>query len=137
MLLVIALAGAAILVGARLLQPSPLPTFHLGQLAYGLDGDIFVADWDGGSIRIADGGPADNGPGCQDFRGDGRIWSPDGRHLAYRSGCHNSVIVTDQSGKAVAEFPGDGWLVSWSPDSTRVATWVELFQTIGIYGLDG
>jgi Tol biopolymer transport system component len=28
-------------------------------------------------------------------------------------------------------------LVSWSPDSTRVATWVDLGHTIGIYGLDG
>ena len=34
-------------------------------------------------------------------------------------------------------FPGTGWLVAWSPDSKRVATWVELSQTIGIYGLDG
>jgi Tol biopolymer transport system component len=28
-------------------------------------------------------------------------------------------------------------LISWSPDSTRLATWVDLWSTIGIYGLDG
>ena len=37
----------------------------------------------------------------------------------------------------VASFPGTGWLVSWSPDSTRVATSVDLGHTFGIYGLDG
>jgi Tol biopolymer transport system component len=30
-----------------------------------------------------------------------------------------------------------GWLVSWSPDSTRVATWVTLGRTIAIDGIDG
>ena len=42
-----------------------------------------------------------------------------------------------RSGHTVASFPGTGWLVSWSPDSTRVATWVDLDKTIGIYGVDG
>lgn len=65
------------------------------------------------------------------------MWSPDGQRLAYRSGCRGSVIVSDPSGNTVAEFLGDGWLVSWSPDSTRVATWVDVFSTIGVYGLDG
>ena len=37
--------------------PAPaLPTGRLGHLAYGLDGDIYVADWDGRNpVRIADG----------------------------------------------------------------------------------
>jgi Tol biopolymer transport system component len=69
------------------------------------------------------------------------MWSPDGRYFAYRSAwgdaCRGTVYITDAGGHAVASFPGSGWLVSWSPDSTRVATWVELWQTIGIYGLDG
>ena len=70
------------------------------------------------------------------------MWSPDGRHLAYRRGggldaCCGTVFITDPAGHVVASFPGTGWLVSWSPDSTRVATWVELDKTIGIYGLDG
>jgi Tol biopolymer transport system component len=68
------------------------------------------------------------------------MWSPDGRHLAYRKSsetCRDTVELTDPAGRPVASLPGTGWLVSWSPDSTRVATWVDLFKTIGIYGLDG
>ena len=61
---------AAILVGARLVQPSPLPTGRLGHLAYGLDGDIFVADWDGRNpIRIADGPPG-SGPASAAVTGE-------------------------------------------------------------------
>ena len=73
------------------------------------------------------------------------MWSPDGRHLAYRGAvgragsCWGTVIISDPAGHRVASFPGEGWLISWSPDSTRVATWVRPRQvdTIGIYGLDG
>jgi Tol biopolymer transport system component len=137
LLVIAALAGGAILVGALLRQPPPLPG-RLGHLAYGLNGDIFVADWDGTNpVRIADGAAAHNGPGCQGYGVEGPMWSPDGRHLAYRSWCRGTVIINDPTGKAVAEFPGDGWLVSWSPDSTRVATWVDLAKTIGIYEFGG
>ena len=136
LLAIAALVGGAILVGALLFHPSPLPTGRLGHLAYGLDGDIYVADWDGGNpIRIADGVPPDNGPGCGNYHGE--RWSPDGRHLAYRYTCRGSIILSDPTGKADAEFPGDGWLISWSPDSTRVAVWVDFGKTVGIYGLDG
>ena len=143
LLAIAALVGGAILVGARLLQPSPPPTGRLGHLAYGLDGDIYLAEWDGRNpVRIADG-PADPGGGspaaCGRFWGEGPMWSPDGRHLAYRSAwddiCQGNVYITDAEGHPVASFPGGGWLVSWSPDSTRVATWVE--GGIGIYGLNG
>lgn len=144
LLVVAALVGGAILVGARLFQPSPIPAGRLGHLVYGLDGDIFVADWDGRNpVRIADGvaDPGGGGPaGCGTFWGEGPMWSPDGRHLAYRSGgdgCPGIVYVSDPAGHPVASFPGTGWLVSWSPDSRRVATWVDLDTTIGIYGLDG
>jgi Tol biopolymer transport system component len=65
------------------------------------------------------------------------MWSPDGRHLAYRYDCDGTVRISDAEGHQVASFPGTGWLVSWSPDSTRVATWVEMPKTIGVYGLDG
>ena len=64
--------------------------------------------------------------------------------LSGRLGCQlsgtpggDNVYLSDPAGHVVASFPGTGWLVSWSPDSTRVATWVDLGQTIGIYGLDG
>ncbi len=137
LLVLVALVGGAILVGARLLQPAPLPTGRLGHLAYGLGGDIYVADWDGRNpVRIAHALPDDPAAGCGTFWGEGPMWSPDGRHLAYRSDC-GTVYVSDPDGHPVTSFPSMGWLVSWSPDSTRVATWVELEQTVGIYGLDG
>jgi Tol biopolymer transport system component len=141
LLVALALVGGAILVGARLVQPSPLPRSHLGHLAFELDGDIYVADWDGNNrVRIADGAP-DGTNECHSFGIEGSMWSFDGRHLAYRSAwsdvCRGTVYIGDREGHAVASFPGTGWRVSWSPDSTRVATWVEWSQTIGIYGIDG
>ena len=76
--------------------------------------------------------------------GEGPMWSPDGRHFAYRSDwgapCRatgsGKVHLSDAQGRVVASFPGTGWLVSWSPDSARVATWADL-DRIGIYGVDG
>ena len=56
LLATVAIVGGAILVGALVFQPPPLPTGRLGHLAYGLDGDIYVAAWDGANpVRIADG----------------------------------------------------------------------------------
>jgi Tol biopolymer transport system component len=132
--------------------PTPTPVGS-GSLAYALDGDIFVAEWDGSnSVKIADGRPPDEwedgvlveehcGPG--EYFADGPIWSPDGRYLAYRhADCDRprdgwDVVISDREGNVVASFPGEGWLISWSPDSTRVAVWVRLWETIGVYGLDG
>ena len=67
---------------------APLPTVQalgsLGRLAYGIDGDIYVADADGRNpVRIADGAPSEAGD-CGGYWGEGPIWSPDGRYLAYR-----------------------------------------------------
>jgi Tol biopolymer transport system component len=144
LLLIAALVGGAILVGARLFQTAPWPAGRLGHLAYGIDGRIYLADWDGrNAVRIADGQPtsAADGSRCDGDRGEGPMWSPDGQHLAYRSDsgdrCAETVVITDPATKAVASFPGTGWLVSWSPDSTRVASWIDFGKTIGIYGVDG
>jgi WD40 repeat protein len=137
LLTIAAVVGGAILVGALVFKPSPFPTGRLGHLAYGLDGDIYLADWDGKKpVRIAHALPADPAAGCGTFWGEGPMWAPDGGHLTYRSDC-GTVYISDPASHVVASFPGTGWLVSWSPDSTRVATWVELTKTIGIYGLDG
>ena len=144
------LAGA--LAGVRTIQaaptpadpPTPIPTpGSLGALAYGVDGDIYVADWDGANaVRIADGRPPNGGPGCgpAQYGAEGSIWSPDGRYLAFRYGSCQvvpTVMISDQDGNIVASFPGEGWLISWSPDSKRVAVWERVWETIGVYGLDG
>ena len=145
LLLIAALVGGAILVGTRLVRPTPLPLGHLGHLAYALDGDVYVADWDGSnSVRIADGLPGGKS-GCGPAGYRSTIWSPDGRYLAYRSGLDQvscpsvgTVSISDPNGIVVASFPGTGDALSWSPDSTRVATWLDWdSQTIGVYGLDG
>jgi Tol biopolymer transport system component len=116
-------------------QPSPPSPGRLGSLAYGVDGDIYVADSDGSNpVRIADG----------EYWGEGPIWSPDGRYLAYRhtncdgpeDACRH-VVISDSQGNVIAEFPGAGWEISWSPDSTRVAVWVRFGETIGVFGVDG
>ena len=130
---------------------APLPTVQvvgsLGRLAYGIDGDIYVADADGSNpLRIADGTPSNHG-NCGGYWGEGPIWSPDGRYLAYRgdggeagSGCgHRTVNISDSAGHRIASFPGEGWDIAWSPDSTRVAVWVDFYgdAKLEIYGLDG
>jgi Tol biopolymer transport system component len=137
---------------------TPLPSpGRLGSLAYGVDGDIYVADWDGSNpVRIADGRPP-NECGAFDYSGEywgeGPIWSPDGRYLAYRhrncavedlptdrppDDLWGDVVISDPEGNVIASFPtGTGWDISWSPDSTRVAVWVRFGETIGVYGVDG
>ncbi len=147
------LLGAAILVGAQFLKAPPLPAPHLGHLAYAFDGDVFVADWDGRNpIKIADGLPGGkSGCGLAGYSAEEPMWSPDGRHLAFRSArsqvdCSRpeadtipTVLISDPSGKGVTEVPGVGWQVAWSPDSSRFATWLDLYPmtSIGVYGLDG
>ena len=114
--------------------PPPPPTpGSSGALAYGVDGDIYVAHWDGSNaVRIADGSPPNDCRGLGEYWGEGPIWSPDGRYLAYRhTDCEGAreVVISDPEGNVVATFPiGAGWLISWSPDSTRVAVWVRFFR---------
>ncbi len=111
-----------------------------------------MADADGRNrVRIADGTPGAEGD-CPGYWGEGPIWSPDGRYLAYRGDrtlvtrtahrrlfVDRTVNISDPSGHRIASFPGDGWAIAWSPDSTRVAAWVDFYgdHTLEIYGLDG
>jgi TolB protein len=47
-------------------------------------------------------------------------------------------VISDPQGNVVTSFPGEGWGIPWSPDSTRVAVWDSWDEgTIGVYGLDG
>jgi Tol biopolymer transport system component len=106
--------------------PPPSPG-RSGSLAYGVAGDIYVADWDGSNpVRIAAG----------EYWGEGPIWSPDGRYLAYRDPSRD-VVISDPEGDVIAEFPAHGWEIAWSPDSTRVAVWIRFGETIGVFGVDG
>ena len=68
--LLLALAiGATALVGSGLVKLPDLLGGSAARLAYALDGDMYVADWDGANpVRVADGVPP--GPGCGDFGGD-------------------------------------------------------------------
>jgi Tol biopolymer transport system component len=146
--------------GAQVVEPAPAPTptrvvlSGPSDLAYGIDGDVFVADADGSNaVRIADGVPVDGADTCAngeqraEYTVFGTAWSPDGRYLAYWDwgcpvppGAWGTVLISDPEGNVIASFPGQGWTIAWSPDSTRVAVWDSWGQgdaTIGIYGLDG
>jgi Tol biopolymer transport system component len=149
---VVLMLGTAVLV--RLATSEPIPAHRSvepsptapGALAYSVDGDIYVAEWDGANpVRIADGDPAtgDDECGKREYRTEGPIWSPDGRYLAYWGGrCwvgnapEGTVVISDPEGHLIASFPGEGWQIAWSPDSTRIAVWVRWGETIGVYGLD-
>ena len=152
------------IAGVRALQTAPTPAgeptpARLGDLAYALDGDIFVADPDGSNaVRIANGLPEEDCFDGGEYWAEGPMWSPDGRYLAYRhyTTCSSSeseqrqlhrsrafgrdVVISDAEGNVLATFPAQGWDIAWSPDSTRVAVWDRFYDppsTIGVYGLDG
>jgi dipeptidyl aminopeptidase/acylaminoacyl peptidase len=130
-------------------RPAPAPS---GTLAYRLDGDVYVADPDGSNaVKIADGLSDEDCTSTEGFTfgGEGSMWSPDGRYLAYRRvDCSSEalgktywdrmdVVISDAAGNVLAAFPADGWDIGWSPDSTRIAVWDTLFETVGVYGVDG
>ena len=125
--------------------PRPAPAAS-GTLAYILDGDVYVADPNGSNpVKIADGLSAEDCYGWSgEYWAEGPMWSPDGRYLAYRryTDCSSEenprdVVISDAEGNVLAAFPAQGWDIGWSPDSTRVAVWDVVFETIGVYGLDG
>ena len=126
LLLTLVLIGTAALIGARLLEGPPGPQ----KLLYELDGDIFLADADGGSpIRIAEG--------AELF--EGSSWAPDGRHFLAFDSTRLTADVRDPAGQVVASFPNLPAFNSfpvWSPDSTRLQAWTQSEQ-INVYGVDG
>ena len=96
-------------------EPRPAPAVVSGALAYGLDGDIYVADPDGTNpVRITDVAALDDDE-CPGELGYGLpSWSPDGRYLAFRGplgpGCSSStsVVITDPQGNGRCDVPGTG-----------------------------
>jgi WD40 repeat protein len=140
-LLIAIVLGGALVVGAGLLRRAPLPLGGQNRLAFTRDDSVFLAGQDAGDpVRIAGPGlivPA----GCSAYF-EGTPWSPDGRHLAFRAfggDCPApAVYIADPEGRVEASFPGSGWVVGWSPDSTMAATWADASSlSIGIYRLDG
>ena len=48
------------------------------------------------------------------------------------------VVISDAAGNVISpRSPREGWDIGWSPDSSRVAVWDTLFETVGVYGVDG
>ena len=149
--------GASVEEPVATATPTPSAPAGPSALAYGVDGDVFLADADGSNaVRIADGVPVDGADECTpgeeraEYAVFGTAWSPDGRYLAYWDwgcpvppGAWGTVLISDAEGNVIASFPGQAWTISWSPDSTRVAVmdvWApkgEGEATIGVYGLDG
>ena len=132
----------------RTVEPRPAPA-PAGTLAYRLDSDVYVADPDGSNaVKIADGLSDEDCASTEGFiyGGEGSMWSPDGRYLAYRRfHCSSQalgrdrgdVVISDTAGNVLATFPAEGWDIGWSPDSSRVAVWDTLFEKVGVYGVDG
>jgi Tol biopolymer transport system component len=150
--LVVTLAMGALV--ARSMTSDRIPADHRrpvpaapGTLAYALDGGIYVADGDGSNaVKILDWRSAEDCYGWSgEYWAEGPMWSPDGRYLAFRrfTDCGGKrpyprvVVISDADGNVIATFSADGWGISWSPDSSRVAVWDRLPDTIGVYGLDG
>jgi hypothetical protein len=153
----IGVVGALAILGGRNVVPtpvspssSPLPSStpsptssatlagRIG-LAYGIDGDIYVADSDGtNAIRIGRG--AGQAP-CGGFIANRGLTSPDGRFITYRgqrtADCRDTVYLADAKGQLVASVQGWGWNIGWSPDSKHFATWLGDGTKIAVYGTDG
>jgi dipeptidyl aminopeptidase/acylaminoacyl peptidase len=132
-----ALLVAAAIIGALLmggfLRPDPA-NWRLGGLTYSVDGDIYVTAADGKPpVRIADGVPDSDGNIATSFWDP--HYSPDGRYLMYHDNW-GSVQVTDPQGRPVSFF--QGWYSTWSPDSSRIATWLgSSGDKVGVVTPDG
>jgi hypothetical protein len=109
------------------------PDNRLGSVAYAVNGSVFLQGTQREpppAVEIAANEPGGLGYGAP-------AWSPDGRYLMFTgtSGDASRIFVVDPQGRSVSSFPG--WLASWSPDSTRIATWDKPFESVGIWSVDG
>lgn len=116
---------AVLAVGMVVSSPRPLPamlavpTPRNGLVAFGRDGDIWVADptADGEARVLVAGAAQDDGPD----------WSPDGSRIVFvrTAGSTLSLVVAQADGSGVIDLTPDGLTDirtgQWSPDSTRLA----------------
>jgi Tol biopolymer transport system component len=149
-MLVIAIVGAVVVIGAGLIRPSPIvdsdqpvatataqpsaqpsdqpqPTvFFAPPVDYADEpGQLAytVGGVDAGVYLATAGGsgPRRIADRPDDTEFHGVEWSPDGRHLLYyEAGRVSRFHVTDPLGKVV--FSGDGCCAAWTPDGTLLAT---------------
>jgi WD40 repeat protein len=123
-LLVIALAGLAVAAGSG---PSPVVQVPDGptRLVFVREGDLFVADGDGGGQTLIARGDADD----VKFGYLTAAWSPDMRHIAAVRDVGGAFLtpgvdlMTADGAlvRTVALDAGCGPSLSWSPDSSEVA----------------
>jgi hypothetical protein len=135
-----ATAPSAVIDPAATPTPSATaPPTSGAHLIYVLNGDLYVANADGSDTRfIAGDDPSD---ACGGARFDEGFVSPNGQYLAYRSGlgqnCSETITISDLNGNELATFPGEGWVIGWAPDSTRLVTWLDFGYKVAVYGVDG
>ena len=113
LLLAIVAAAVALYAGSRKTLPPPIGVAANGQIAYGIDGDLYVRDTLTGDSRLLLSGPSDQG---------GVVSSPDGQLIAY----DNVVAGVDHAWVAnfdgtnprqLLDEPFTGLTAQWSYDS--------------------
>jgi hypothetical protein len=136
LLLALALATVALLVGSRTLDR---PGDH-GLLVYQVGGDVHLAEVDGGNLRqlAIRAGDRPLGP-CRLSNATGSIWARDGRFFLCFGEPSAGANIVDSEGRVVASVPDIGEDATWSPKSDQLQAWIGSVDTtrIGIYGVDG
>jgi Tol biopolymer transport system component len=133
LLLALALATVALLVGSRTLDRPG----ENGLLVYQLGSDLYLAEVDGGNLRqlAIRAGDRPLGP-CTLSTTTGSIWAPNGRFFLCFGGPPDGANIVDSEGRLVASIPDMSEDATWSPNSDQLQAWIGPTR-IGIYGADG
>lgn len=140
-LLVLALAGAAVLVGSRMLPHRPTTPMS-GLFAFSREGVVYLSDtagWTPAPIAAEQGYYLEV-PGTM----GSPAWSPDGRYLAIGKVVDGRVAEADPAAAGVLVFDsgnrtlrrvGDGGFIGWLPDGHHLLAKAD-DGSIFEYGLD-